>query len=127
MEKADKVTIRLTADQAAALDFLVKEEQFKNRSDAIRSAIDQMTKEPEMEKGRIDIDLPDGLVAMIDKLVDLGHFRSRDLGIFEFVRNGLDGLDLEEITHQQKQRMDILVEKKAKDIVEDVYSNYVKQ
>jgi Arc/MetJ-type ribon-helix-helix transcriptional regulator len=127
MDKADKVTIRLTADQAAALDFLVVGDQFKNRSDAIRVAIDEMTKEPEIEEGKITVDLPDGIVASLDKLVDLGHYRSRDLGIFELLRNGLEALDIEEISLRQKQRIDILMEKKAKHIVDDVYSNYVKQ
>ena len=127
MDKADKVTIRLTADQAAALDFLVVGDQFKNRSDAIRVAIDEMTKEPEIEEGKITVDLPDGIVASLDKLVDLGHYRSRDLGIFELLRNGLEALDIEEISLRQKQRIDILMEKKAKNIVDDVYSNYVKQ
>jgi Arc/MetJ-type ribon-helix-helix transcriptional regulator len=127
MEKADKVTIRLTADQAAALDFLVNEGKFKNRSDAIRGAIDHMTKEPEVESGKVPVEIPDGILAMIDKLVDLGHYRSRDLGIFELLRNGLDDIDLDELIMRMRQREEILAEKKAKDIMEDVYSNYVQQ
>ena len=127
MEKADKVTIRLTADQAAALDFLVKEGIYKNRSDAIRGAIDLLTVEPEVEQGKIPIDIPDGTLALIDKLVELGHFRSRDLGIFELLRNGLDNLDLDELIHRMRQRQEILAEKKAKDILGDVYSDYVQQ
>jgi len=127
MEKADKVTIRLTADQADALDFLVDHGQFKNRSDAIRAAIDLMTKEPEVDREGINIDLPDGMVAMIDKLVDLGHFRDRDHGLFEFVRNGLDGIDIDDLVHRQKQRLEILAEKKTSDILEDVYRDYVNQ
>ena len=127
MDKADKVTIRLTADQADALDFLVEQGRFRNRSDAIRSAIDLMTKEPDEEVSGIRVDLPDGMVALIDKLVDLGHFRDRDHGLFEFVRNGLDGIDLDEVKFKQKQRMEVLAEKKTSDILEDVYSSYVNQ
>ena len=127
MEKADKVTIRLAADQADALDFLVAQGQFKNRSDAIRAAVDLMTKEPELEAKGVVVDLPDGMVAMIDKLVDLGHFRDRDHGLFEFVRNGLDGIDIDELVHRQKQRMEILAEKKTSDLIEDVYRDYVNQ
>jgi Arc/MetJ-type ribon-helix-helix transcriptional regulator len=127
MEKADKVTIRLTADQAAALDFLITEGKFKNRSDAIRGAVDLMTKEPGIDQDKISVDIPDGTLAMIDKLVDLGHFRSRDLGIFELLRNGLDAIDLDALIHRMRQRQDILAEKKAKDIMEDVYSDYVQQ
>ena len=65
--------------------------------------------------------------ALIDKLVELGHFRSRDLGIFELLRNGLDILDLDELIHRMRQRQEILAEKKAKDILGDVYSDYVQQ
>jgi len=127
MEKADKVTIRLTADQAYALDFLVDHGEYKNRSDAIRAAIDLMTKEPEAVREGVHVDLPDGMVAMIDKLVDLGHFRDRDHGLFEFVRNGLDSIDFDDLVHRQKQRMEILAEKKTSDIIEDVYRDYVNQ
>ncbi|MGA1792404.1 MAG: ribbon-helix-helix domain-containing protein [Thermoplasmatota archaeon] len=127
MEKADKVTIRLTADQADALDFLVNQGQFKNRSGAIRAAIDLMTKEPEEERPGVVVDLPDGMVAMVDKLVDLGHFRDRDHGLFEFVRNGLDGIDFDDLVQRKKQRMEILAEKKTSDILEDVYRDYVNQ
>ena len=127
MEKADKVTIRLTADQASALDFLISEKKFKNRSDAIRGAIDLLTLDPEAERGRIHVDIPDGTVAMIDKLVEIGHFRSRDLGIFELLRNGLEAIDLDDLVHRMRQREEILAEKKAKDILEDVYSDYVQQ
>ncbi|MBN1389466.1 MAG: ribbon-helix-helix protein, CopG family [Candidatus Thermoplasmatota archaeon] len=128
MEKADKVTIRLTTDQADALDFLVAHGQFRTRSDAIRAAIDLMTSEPEQEvrKGFF-VDLPDGMIATIDRLVDLDHFRNRDHGVFEFIRNGLDSIDVEEVRLKQEQRLEILAEKKTSDILEDVYRSYVDQ
>ncbi|MBN1539215.1 MAG: ribbon-helix-helix protein, CopG family [Candidatus Thermoplasmatota archaeon] len=129
MDKAEKVTIRLNADQVDALDFMVKHGQFKTRSDAVRAAIDIMTREPEGEavSSGLIVDLPDVMIAMIDKLVDLGHFRSRDHGLFELVRNGLDSIDVEEVQLKQRRRLEILAEKKTSDILEDVYRDYVNQ
>ncbi|MGA1865840.1 MAG: ribbon-helix-helix domain-containing protein [Thermoplasmatota archaeon] len=129
MDKAEKLTIRLNADQVDALDFMVEHGQYKTRSDALRAALDLLIKDPEEDvvNSGFTVDLPDVMIAMIDKLVDLGHFRSRDHGLFELVRNGLDTIDVEEVQLKQRRRLEILAEKKTSDILENVYRDYVNQ
>lgn len=126
MEKADKVTIRLTPDQASALDFLVEQGEFKNRSEAIRSSIDMMLAGPKEEEG-ISIQLPDSMLSAIDLLVSLDHFVSRDLGIRELVRNGLQQVNIQELRSRQEVLAELGAESSAKDLLDVQYKNMLKE
>jgi Arc/MetJ-type ribon-helix-helix transcriptional regulator len=131
MEKADKVTIRLTAEQAQAIDFLVESGKFKNRSKAIRAAIDSLISVPGEEAlggpVRVVARLPDSMVAEIDTLVDLEYFRSREQGLWELVRNGLLQLNVEAIRERSKDRSENVAERNAKTVLDDIYSDFVSQ
>ena len=114
MEKADKVTLRLTADQASAIDFLVESGKFKNRSKAIRSAIDDLISIPgeeEHDRPRVNITLPDTMIAEIDTLVDLDYFQSRDQGIWELLRNGLLQINIDDIKDRKQERTSNLADR----------------
>ena len=127
MEKADKVTIRLTPEQASALDFLVEQGTFKNRSEAIRSSIDAMLSVPNEEDGSVSIKLPDTMLTAIDLLVSLDHFVSRELGIRELIRNGMENVDIKEIVARRELLTEMGADLKAKDILDQQYKNMLKQ
>jgi Arc/MetJ-type ribon-helix-helix transcriptional regulator len=128
MEKADKVTIRLTPEQASALDFLVEEGQFKNRSEAIRSSITDMLSGPEEEEeGTVKVKLPDTMLTAIDLLVSLDHFVSRELGVRELIRNGLERVDIKEIVARKELLAEMGADLNARDILDTQYKNMLKQ
>ncbi len=127
MEKADKVTIRLTPEQASALDFLVEQGTFKNRSEAIRSSIDAMLTVPNEEDGYVNIKLPDTMLTAVDLLVSMDHFVSRELGIRELIRNGMENVDIKEIVARRELLTEMGADLKAKDILDQQYKNMLKQ
>lgn len=128
VQKADKVTIRLTGEQARELDRLVETGRYKNRSKAIRAAIDKMVSPEPEELGNISLRLPDTMVAEIDTLVTYEHFPSRELGIREMVRNQLEKIDVRSVIDRKQLRDELVAEKKAaSDIFDDVFSDYLKQ
>ncbi|MFW3145742.1 MAG: ribbon-helix-helix domain-containing protein [Thermoplasmatota archaeon] len=128
MQKADKVTIRLTAEQAEALDYLVGSGQYKNRSTALRAALDNfIARDQEAVSAAPELSLPDTMTAEIETLVSLEYFPSFELGLREMVRNQLEKIDVNSVKERKQLRDEMLAEKKAKDIMEDVYTDYVKQ
>jgi Arc/MetJ-type ribon-helix-helix transcriptional regulator len=131
MEKADKVTIRLTAEQAEAIDFLVESGRFKNRSKVIRAAIDELISVPEKEEQsgpvKVVAQLPDSMVAEIDSLVDLEYFQSREQGLWELVRNGLLQINVDAIRERSKDRTANVADRNAKNVLDDIYSEFVSQ
>ncbi len=126
MEKADKVTIRLTPEQASALDFLVEQGEFKNRSEAIRNSIDNMLEGPEEVEG-VNVKLPDTMVESIDLLVSLDHFVTRELGIRELVRNGLQQVNIENLRSRKDILAEMGAERSAKDLLDVQYQNMLKE
>jgi len=127
MEKADKITIRLTPEQAAALDYLVETGVCRNRSAAVRELIDRLIQSSMEEDGKVTVRLPDTMLNAVDMLVSMEHFVSRELGIRELVRNGLSQLDIREIQERHALLSEATADKKAKDILEGEYSNMLKQ
>ena len=127
MEKADKVTIRLTPEQASSLDFLVEQGTFKNRSEAIRSSIDAMLSVPNEEDGSVKIKLPDTMLTAVDLLVSMDHFVSRELGIRELIRNGMENVDIKEIVARRELLTEMGADLNAKDILDQQYKNMLKQ
>ena len=124
MEKADKVTIRLTPDQAQGLDLLVREGRFRNRSEAI----DMLLAGPEEEDpGVVKVRLSDTVRSMIEVLISMEHFVNMELGVRELIRNGLNQIDI----HKLKARQDLLAElgaeRTAKDLLEAQYRNMLKE
>ena len=126
MEKADKVTIRLTPEQASAIDFLVERGEFKNRSEAIRASIDKLLQGPEEKEG-ITINLPDTMMDAIDLLVSIDHFVNKELGIRELVRNGLQQVNIQELRSRQEVLAEMGAERSAKDLLEVQYKNMLKE
>ena len=127
MEKADKVTIRLTPEQASSLDFLVEQGTFKNRSEAIRSSIDAMLSVPNEGDGSVKIKLPDTMLKAVDLLVSMDHFVSRELGIRELIRNGMENVDITEIVARRELLTEMGADLNAKDILDQQYKNMLKQ
>jgi metal-responsive CopG/Arc/MetJ family transcriptional regulator len=128
MEKADKVTIRLTPEQASAIDFLVEQGEFKNRSEAIRSSIDKLIAGPdEKEEDAVKLKLPDTMLTAVDLLVSMEHFVSRELGLRELIRNGLERVDIKEIVARRELLAEMGNDLDAKDILDLQYRNMLKQ
>jgi Arc/MetJ-type ribon-helix-helix transcriptional regulator len=128
MDKVDKVTIRLSAEQAQALDSLIDTGKYKNRSKAIRAAIDEMISPEPRNIGDIRVKLPDTMLAEIEMLVAGEYFPSVELGIREMIRNQLVKIDVTSIMERKNLRDEMVAERKAaSDILDDAFSNYVKQ
>ncbi|RLF65927.1 MAG: hypothetical protein DRN57_08090 [Thermoplasmata archaeon] len=128
MEKADKVTIRLTPDQAQGLDLLVREGRFRNRSEAIRSSIDMLLAGPEEEDpGVVKVRLSDTVRSAIEVLISMEHFVNMELGVRELIRNGLDQIDINKLKARQDLLAELGAERTAKDLLEAQYRNMLKE
>jgi metal-responsive CopG/Arc/MetJ family transcriptional regulator len=127
MEKADKITIRLTPEQASALDFLVKNGDCRNRSEAVRALIDRYIMSSMEDEGKVLVKLPDTMLNAVDMLISAEHFVNRELGIRELVRNGLSLLDIAAIQERHALLSEAGADKKAWDILEGEYSSMLKQ
>ena len=127
MGKVDKVTIRLTEEQASALDFLVENGNFKNRSEAIRMSIDQMIDVPEEDERMVSLRLSDTMLMTIETLVSMEHFVNKELGIRELIRNGLDLIDLNKLKSRQEVLSELGANRSAKDLLDAQYQNMLKE
>ena len=127
MGKVDKVTIRLTEEQASALDFLVENGNFKNRSEAIRTSIDQMIDVPEEDERMVSLRLSDTMLMTIETLVSMEHFVNKELGIRELIRNGLDLIDLNKLKSRQEVLSELGANRSAKDLLDAQYQNMLKE
>lgn len=130
--KVDKVTIRLTPEQASALDAMVDEGKFKNRSEALRGALDSSCKGPPVvDPGELTVKLDEWVVAALAGLVKIRRFGSMDLAVSELLKQGLLSMKVEEIKEQIKWLQEWgEKERTAQDIFEDKvreYSNYIRK
>jgi Arc/MetJ-type ribon-helix-helix transcriptional regulator len=126
MGKSDKVTIRLDTEQADALDALVIDGDFKNRSDALRASLDKMIKgeDPNLVRVRLD----DWVRMTIEGLVLIGMFDSFDSAVRHFLRQELVKMDVDEI----QARIDWMRQwgsrtSSARSILENVFKDYVQK
>ena len=97
MEKVDKVTIRLTGEQASALDSLVVEGGYKNRSHALRDSLDRMVQGEDKEPGMIKVRLDDWVISGINGLVAIGMYDSFDSAVRRFLRDHLREINVDQI------------------------------
>jgi Arc/MetJ-type ribon-helix-helix transcriptional regulator len=128
MEKVDKVTIRLTGEQASALDSLVLEGGYKNRSHALRASLDRMVQGDAEEPGLTKIHLDDWVVSSIKGLVAIGMYDSFDSAVRRFLRDHLREIKVD----QMQAEIDWMKEwgdrtSSTKSIVESAYEDYVKK
>ena len=85
MDKDERITIRIPAAQADAIDELVEKMGMKSRSDLIRKAIeDYLRSNTEMWNAiKLTLQMPKGMVRRLDALVDGGDVLSREYAIQE--------------------------------------------
>jgi Arc/MetJ-type ribon-helix-helix transcriptional regulator len=132
MNKVDKVTIRLTPEQASALDALVGAGTYKNRSDAIRGALDSLSEEPPVrDPTEVSMRLPPWAIAALDGLVRIKRYETFESAVSELLKQGLLSMKVDEIKEQIRW-MEEWGEKErtASDIIEDrvkEYNNYIRK
>jgi len=85
MEKDERITIRIPAHQAEAIDGLVISSGLRSRSDLIRKAIDDyLRSNTDMWNAvKMTVQVPRGLIRRLDALVDGGDVLSREYAIHE--------------------------------------------
>ena len=128
MEKVDKITIRLSEEQASALDSLVFEGGYKNRSHALRASLDKMVQGETEEPNTIKIRLDDWVLSTINGLVAIGMYDSFDSAVRRFLRDHLRELDVDQLQAEldwMKKWGDRTASTKS--IVESAYEDYVKK
>ena len=87
--KADqRISIRLTAEQAEALDSLILQKGFKNRSQAMRSALDEFigATSGDWNTEKLRLDMPKMILEELDKLSEFTGITSRQEAIRSAVR-----------------------------------------
>lgn len=82
---------------------------------------------PNEEDGYVNIKLPDTMLTAVDLLVSMDHFVSRELGIRELIRNGMENVDIKEIVARRELLTEMGADLKAKDILDQQYKNMLKQ
>jgi Arc/MetJ-type ribon-helix-helix transcriptional regulator len=132
MNKVDKVTIRLTPEQAAALDTLVEAGEYKNRSDAIRGALDALSTEPPVkDPTEVSMKLPPWVLGALEGLVRIKRYDTFEQAVSELLKQGILSMKVDEIKEQirwmeewgQKERStDQIFEDKVKE-----YNNYIRK
>jgi len=130
--KVDKVTIRLTPEQATALDALVDQGAYKNRSEAIREALDRFSRGPPVpDPTEMKVRLDDWVIAALGGLVRIKRYGTLDLAVSEILKNGLLSMKVDEIKEQIKWLQEWgEKERTAQDIFEDKVremSNYIRK
>lgn len=108
--KADqRISIRLTAEQAEALDSIVLQKGFKNRSQAMRAALDEFiggnTSDWNTEK--LKLDMPKLILEELDKLNEFTGVTNRQEAIRSAVRQYIQTENeflLQRTTHYEELR-----------------------
>lgn len=132
MNKVDKVTIRLTPEQASALDTLVGAGKYKNRSDAIRGALDTLSAQPPVrDPTEVSMKLPPWVVAALDGLVKIKRYETLESAVSELLKQELLSMKVDEIKEQIRWMEEWgEKERNASDIIEDrvkEYNNYIRK
>ena len=128
MGKSDKVTIRLTPEQADALDELVLKNDYKNRSQALRASLDKMVNREERDPDIVDVKLDNWVKLGIEGLVAIGMYDSFDSAVRHFLREALIDLNVDEV----QARPDWLKKwgqktSSTQSMVESAFRDYVKK
>lgn len=128
MTKDEKITIRLTPEQGVALDSLVNEGQFKNRSRAVRAALDMLVDDPEEEEeNHTSVELPSNILSTLSFLVSIGYFDSLDSAVRQLVRDSFYKLDLTGIKQQFETAEEIDMEASARKMIDDQLSGMIRK
>ena len=126
MTKEEKITIRLTPEQGVALDSLVNEGKFKNRSRAVRAALDLLVDGPdEEEDNHTSVELPSNILSTLGFLVSIGYFDSVDSAVRQLVRDSFYKLDLLGIKQQFETVEEIDMEVSARKMIDDQLSGII--
>ncbi len=128
MTKEDKITIRLTPEQGVALDSLVNEGQFKNRSRAVRAALDLLVDGPEEEEdNHTSVALPSNILSTLSFLVSIGYYDCLDSAVGQLVRDSFYKLDLLGIKQQFETVEELDMEASARRIIDDQLSGIIRK
>ncbi len=128
MTKDEKITIRLTPEQGVALDSLVNEGQFKNRSRAVRAALDMLVDDPEEEEeNHTSVELPSNILSTLSFLVSIGYFDRLDSAVRQLVRDSFYKLDLTGIKQQFETAEEIDMEASARKMIDDQLSGMIRK
>jgi metal-responsive CopG/Arc/MetJ family transcriptional regulator len=93
---SERITIRLTPDQVEALDTIVLNQTFKNRSQALRVAIENFIEEQVIDaRGeKVVVEIPRKIMMRLDDLIIDGYVNNRQEALREALREFI--LDIEE-------------------------------
>jgi len=127
MSKEEKVTIRLSPDQTTALDSLVADGQFRNRSDALRSALDRLVLGEEDRENILPLELPRNILTALDFLVSIGYYESRERAARELVRDAFFNLDMTSIKQQYEAMEEIDIEASASRLLDDQFGGILRK
>ncbi|MCK5560851.1 MAG: hypothetical protein KAJ51_09675 [Thermoplasmata archaeon] len=85
---SERITIRLTPDQVEALDTIVLNQTFNNRSHALRVAIENFIKEQTsaVRGVKVVIEVPRMVMIRIENFIDYGWLEDRHKFISEAIR-----------------------------------------
>jgi metal-responsive CopG/Arc/MetJ family transcriptional regulator len=80
---SERVTLRLKMDQVDALDTITIQRDYKNRSHAIRTAIENFINEnnEEWNAEKIIVQIPKAVLRRLDEFIETGDILSRQEGI----------------------------------------------
>jgi len=132
INKVDKVTIRLTPEQASALDALIGEGAYKNRSDAIRGALDALAAGPPVrDPTEVTMKLTPWVLVALEGLVKIKRYDTLESAVSELLKQGLLTMKVDEIKEQIRWMEEWgEKERSASEIFEDrvkEYSNYIRK
>ena len=128
MGKSDKVTIRLTPEQANALDELVLNGEYKNRSQAIRASVDKLVDNQTRDPNVVEVQIDNWVRLGIEGLASIGMFDSFDSAVRQFLREAMINLKVDEV----QARLEWLKEwghktSSTQSLVESAFQDYVKK
>ena len=109
-QKGDIISIRLDSGRLRKLSQIVQFQQYKNRSIAVRDAIDKFIEEHTELHGarRISVELPENIDSEIDKLIELGVSKSRTMIIEKalemYINNKFETMHQHEIEFEELKR-----------------------
>ncbi len=112
---SERITIRLTPDQVEALDTIVLGQTFKNRSQALRIAIENFIKEQTsaVHGVKVVIEIPRMVMMRIENFIDYGWLENHNTFISEAIREYILSYENKYIkTYSQSKE---LLEKSAED------------
>ena len=111
LTKDTTVTVRLSSEEAEILEEFSLKNGFKNRSEAIRSLIQESNsseKEQLTPEQKVNIDLPSKFLSDIDFLVGIDYFHIQNEALYTAIKTYLyENIDLWKIKKRAEDMKDI--------------------